>query len=210
MPFLFLGVRGAHLKDMEIPGLGVELELQLLAYTTATATPDPSCVCNLHHSSQQCQFLTPLSEARDQTCIFMDNSWVLIQLSQPQGELPVLFFSLLTRCSTMTYRRHSVSVCIQGPFMTHLLWKRPHSKLRPKLRRTGSSHSEFPNYGPEAKSIGCLFCCCSLTALLRYNVTTTNFSSAIFINSFTGTETHPFLHVLSECFLTITQTDFSG
>ena len=41
------------------------------AYTTATATPDPSCVCNLHHSSQQRQILNPLSEGRDQTLNFM-------------------------------------------------------------------------------------------------------------------------------------------
>ena len=33
----------------------------------ATATPDPSQVCDLHHSSQQCQILNPLSEARDWT-----------------------------------------------------------------------------------------------------------------------------------------------
>ena len=35
------------------PLLGAELVLQLLAYTTATATADLSCVCNLHHNSQQ-------------------------------------------------------------------------------------------------------------------------------------------------------------
>ena len=40
-------------------------EQQLPAYVTATAPPDPSCVCNLHHSSGQCQILNPLSEARD-------------------------------------------------------------------------------------------------------------------------------------------------
>ena len=49
---------------MEVPRLGVELELQLLVYATATAMWDPS-LCNLHHSSQQCQILNPLSEARD-------------------------------------------------------------------------------------------------------------------------------------------------
>ena len=54
--FYFLGL---HLLHMEVPGLGVELELQLLAYATATATatPDPSHICNLHHSSWQCQIL---------------------------------------------------------------------------------------------------------------------------------------------------------
>ena len=41
--------------------LGVESELQPLAYPTATATPDPSCICDLHHSSQHHQILNPLS-----------------------------------------------------------------------------------------------------------------------------------------------------
>ena len=30
--------------------------------------PDLSCVCDLHHSLQQCQILNPLSEARDRIC----------------------------------------------------------------------------------------------------------------------------------------------
>ena len=59
---------------MEVSRLGVESELQLLAYATATIMPDLSCVCNLHHSSWQCQILNALSEARDQTCILMDTS----------------------------------------------------------------------------------------------------------------------------------------
>ena len=61
---------------MEVPRLGVKSELQLLAYTAATAMSDPSCVFDLHHSSQQCQILNPLSEARDGTHILMDTSWV--------------------------------------------------------------------------------------------------------------------------------------
>ena len=61
---LFLG---PHLWHMEVPRLGVELELQLLAYATDTEMPDPSHVCDLHHSSWQCQNLNPLSKARDQT-----------------------------------------------------------------------------------------------------------------------------------------------
>ena len=40
----------------------------------ATAMPDPSHVCDLHQSSQQCQILNPLSEARDRTCVLMDAS----------------------------------------------------------------------------------------------------------------------------------------
>ena len=41
---------------------------------TATATQDPSRVCNLHHSSQQCQNFNSLREARDRTHVLMDGS----------------------------------------------------------------------------------------------------------------------------------------
>ena len=61
---------------MEVTRLGVEPELQLPAYATATATRDLSGVCDLHHSSRQRQMLKLLSEARDQTRILMDTSWV--------------------------------------------------------------------------------------------------------------------------------------
>ena len=66
--YLFCFFLRPHLRYMEVPRLGVQSELQLPAYTTATATPDPSHICALHHSSQQCQVLNPLSfEARDWT-----------------------------------------------------------------------------------------------------------------------------------------------
>jgi len=61
---------------MDVPRLGVESGLQLLAYATATVTWDPSLICDLDHSSWQCQILNPLSEARDQTRILMDTSWI--------------------------------------------------------------------------------------------------------------------------------------
>ena len=67
--FFFLG---PHLQHMEVPGLGVESELQLSAYTTAMATPDPSCICDLLHSSWQHWILNPLTKARDQTLILMN------------------------------------------------------------------------------------------------------------------------------------------
>ena len=72
--FFFFGlVLGPHLQHMEVPILGVKSELQFLVYTTATAMPDWSHVCNLHHSSQQCQILNPLREARD---VY---SWILVE-----------------------------------------------------------------------------------------------------------------------------------
>ena len=63
--YLFIYFFRAAPAAYEVPKLGAESELQLLAYTTATATPGPSHVCDLHHSSQQCWILNPLSEARD-------------------------------------------------------------------------------------------------------------------------------------------------
>ena len=60
--FFFLGL---HLLHMEVPRLGVKSELQLPAHTIATQ--DLSYVCNLYHSSRQCQILSPLSEIRDRT-----------------------------------------------------------------------------------------------------------------------------------------------
>ena len=65
---------GLHLWHMKVLRLGDESELQLPAYTTATQ--DPSCVCNLHHSSWHSRFLNPLSEARDWSHVLMDTSWV--------------------------------------------------------------------------------------------------------------------------------------
>ena len=65
--FLFflslLSIQGhtCDLQHVEVPSLGVESELQLPAY-----------VC--HSMPQQCCILNPLSKARDQTHVLMDNS----------------------------------------------------------------------------------------------------------------------------------------
>ena len=73
---LFYYFLGLHLRHMEVPRLGFELELQPPVSATTTATPDLSLVCNLHHSSWQCQILNPLSRARDGTLVLMDTSRV--------------------------------------------------------------------------------------------------------------------------------------
>ena len=74
--FFFFAFLGLHPRHMEVPRLEVKLELQLLAYTTATAVPDTSGICDLHHSSQQCQILNTLSKVRDQIRVLMVASWV--------------------------------------------------------------------------------------------------------------------------------------
>ena len=76
-PFFFFFVfLGQHLQHMEVPRLVVQSELQLPAYTTATAVWDPSRICNLHHGSQQCRILNPLSKAGDRTRNLMDSGRV--------------------------------------------------------------------------------------------------------------------------------------
>ena len=71
--FAFFRAAPAAYRDSR---LGVQSEVQLLPYTTTTAMQDPNHVCDLHHSSRQCQILNPLSEARDRTRNLMVPSWI--------------------------------------------------------------------------------------------------------------------------------------
>ena len=73
--FLFFPFLKPHPQHMKVPRLGLKSELQLPAYTTATAIQDQNHVCDLHHSSWQCQILHPLSKARDRT---HTSSWILV------------------------------------------------------------------------------------------------------------------------------------
>ena len=63
--FFFFFFFWSPMQHVEVPRLEVELELQLQAYTTDIATQDLSHVFDLHHSSQQCLILNPLSKARN-------------------------------------------------------------------------------------------------------------------------------------------------
>ena len=74
--FIFSCFLGLQLWHTEVPRLGVESELQLLAYATATPVEDLSHICDLHHSSQQCRILNPLSKARDWTHVLMNASQI--------------------------------------------------------------------------------------------------------------------------------------
>ena len=60
---------------MEIPVPGVESKLQLLAYITPQQHWVRAASVTCAPSLQQCQSLSPLSEARDQT-VLMGTRWV--------------------------------------------------------------------------------------------------------------------------------------
>ena len=70
--YMFFG--GANPWHMEVARLRGKWELQPLA--CATAMWIPSCICDLHHSSQQRWILNPLSKARDRTCILTGASQI--------------------------------------------------------------------------------------------------------------------------------------
>ena len=90
--FCFLG---PHLWLMEVARLWVQLELQLLACTTATATPDLSRVCDLHHSSPQCQILNPLIKARDWTRNLMVPSQISFHFTTTETPTILLLKAIL-------------------------------------------------------------------------------------------------------------------
>ena len=133
---------------MEVPKLEIELELQLPAYATATAMPDPSCVCNLHHSSRQCRILNPLSEARDRTCILMDITWVCYFVTvEPQGELLYFFYFLsldfFFRATPAVFggsqTRGRIGAAAAGHSHSHIN-TRPESRLQPTPQLTAAPY----------------------------------------------------------------------
>ena len=95
---------------MEVLGLGVESKLQLQLPATATATWDPSRICNLHHSSRQCQIPDPRSEARDLTQDLVDTSWVFNPLSH-NGNSPKVFTFFM--CSGYLFLDRGNAACME-------------------------------------------------------------------------------------------------
>ena len=55
-----------------------------------------SCICNLHHSLQQCWILSPLSKAKDGICIHKDTSRVLNPLSRNRNSLHFYIIDKIT------------------------------------------------------------------------------------------------------------------
>ena len=101
--YYYFGFLGPHSWHMEVPRLGVVSESWPLAYTTATATSDPSCICNLYLSSQQCQILNPLREARYGICNLLVPSLMHFHcatMGTPDFRYYVIFFSRGLRCQS--------------------------------------------------------------------------------------------------------------
>ena len=108
--FCFLGT---HLQHMKVLRLGVKSELHVLAYTVAIATPDPSNICNLHHSSWQWQILSPLSEARDQTCIFMATNHVCNPLSHSRNSSAIFRLKFILMIKKINYFYQMITTCVK-------------------------------------------------------------------------------------------------
>ena len=90
--FCFLGLWSQHI---EVPRLGTKLELH------SHSKPDPSCTCDLHHTSWQRWIFNSLSKARDQTHILMDTSQV--------------HYHWATRREPIIYSNIAISNVIQEP-----------------------------------------------------------------------------------------------
>ena len=66
--FYFYFFLGLHLQHVAVSSLGIKSEPQQRGIWPSMQP--------IYHSSQQCQILNSLSEARDQTHILMDTSWI--------------------------------------------------------------------------------------------------------------------------------------
>ena len=96
----FLVFLGPHPHHLEVPRLGVQSELYAPTYARATATPDPSCVCDLHHSSGQRRIIYRPSKARDRTLNLMAPSRIVSDVPRP--EPPEIFLNDASELSHKT------------------------------------------------------------------------------------------------------------
>ena len=111
---LFLPFLGPFPRHIKVPRLGVESEPEPQAYTKATTTQDPSHICNLHHSSRQCQILNPLSKARDQTHNIIVPSLIRQPLSHDENSYLMYFKCFLNRLnctSSCLYYTCALHIC---------------------------------------------------------------------------------------------------
>ena len=114
LAFFFLGLHPQHIGSSQASG---QIELRLPAYAADPATCDLSCICDLHHSSQQCLIPDSLSKARGWTCILMDISG--IHFCCAAGGIPFcfvlfcfLFLAALTSCGNFLTRDRTCAIAV--------------------------------------------------------------------------------------------------
>ena len=91
------------------------------ADTTAMTTPDPSHICSLCCTLQQCRILNLLSKTKDETCIFTERYQVLNLLSHNENSWPLYFkwinLNVLSLSQTQFIQRDNLASCL-----THSLY----------------------------------------------------------------------------------------
>ena len=81
---------------------------------------DQSHICDLHHSSQQCQILKPLSNARDQICILISTEpWWGTPYNNFWRQITLGFFWHINQKKIKVLR----DFAIEKIFIINFLWK---------------------------------------------------------------------------------------
>ena len=93
---------------------------------------DLNCSCDLHHSSQQCQILSPLSEERDHAHVLLDTTWVSYcwaMMGAPQqrsfkatAEWPLVCLLAVARATLRLQGVQMLSTTIVGNCVIIPLW----------------------------------------------------------------------------------------
>ena len=96
---------GPHMRHPEVPRPEVKWELPTGTGHPPTPQPRQICVCDLHHSSWQCQIFN-LSQARDRTHLLVDTSQVLYPLSHSENSKKRDFFSAYTFYTVLRFLNH--------------------------------------------------------------------------------------------------------
>ena len=131
---------------------------------------DLSHVCDLHHSSQQCRILKPLSESRDWTCNLMLPSWIhfcCAAMGTPNKFLYLLLRTMLFQILG-TWIVSSFLTCTQTLSLSHHWPRKPQGKAsmfhthKTVVWSILKHHKEcFSIKDRYAKSLNCWYCTCS-------------------------------------------------
>ena len=120
--------------------------LQLAASTTATVIQDPSRVCDLHHSSQQCRILNPL--ARPEILVRFISAAPRRELLIKPLKIDTLDFWLLKIVKRVPYLQLVRACCIPGKHMQNLLPFNISFNISSQMPQIPNIILKFPKYLP--------------------------------------------------------------